>query len=86
MDPRGAQGLVEMRGIRKVYPDGAVALRGVDFEVAEGEIHGLLGENGAGKTTLMRILYGEIKQTSGDVLLQGRRVSFRGPWDAMRSG
>lgn len=78
--------LVEMRGIRKVYPDGVVALRGVDLEVAEGEIHGLLGENGAGKTTLMRILYGEIKQTSGDVLLLGRKVSFRGPWDAMRSG
>ncbi|MCS7102396.1 MAG: ABC transporter ATP-binding protein [Candidatus Korarchaeum sp.] len=78
--------LVEMKGIRKVYPDGVVALKGVDFELAEGEIHGLLGENGAGKTTLMRILYGEIKQTSGEVLLQGRRMNFRGPWDAMRSG
>ncbi len=34
----------------------------------------------------MRILYGEIKQTSGEILLQGRKVSFRGPWDAMRNG
>lgn len=80
------QSLVEMMGIRKVYPDGVVALRGVNFEIAEGEIHGLLGENGAGKTTLMRILYGEIRQTSGNILLQGRKVNFRGPWDAMRSG
>lgn len=78
--------LVEMRGIKKIYPDGVIALRGVDFEVAEGEIHGLLGENGAGKTTLMRILYGEIKQTEGEIFLQGRRINFRGPWDAMRNG
>ncbi len=78
--------LVEMRGITKVYPDGVVALRGVDFEASEGEIHGLLGENGAGKTTLMRILYGEIKQTSGEVIFSGKAVSFKGPWDSMRSG
>ncbi|MCC6029442.1 MAG: ATP-binding cassette domain-containing protein, partial [Candidatus Korarchaeum sp.] len=78
--------LVEMRGITKVYPDGVVALRGVDFEASEGEIHGLLGENGAGKTTLMRILYGEIKQTSGEIIFSGRAVSFKGPWDSMRNG
>lgn len=78
--------LVEMRRITKVYPDGVVALRGVDFEASEGEIHGLLGENGAGKTTLMRILYGEIKQTSGEIIFSGRAVSFKGPWDSMRSG
>jgi simple sugar transport system ATP-binding protein len=75
-----------MRRITKVYPDGVVALRGVDFEASEGEIHGLLGENGAGKTTLMRILYGEIKQTSGEIIFSGRAVSFKGPWDSMRSG
>ena len=79
-------GLVEMRGITKVYPDGVVALRGVDFEASEGEIHGLLGENGAGKTTLMRILYGEIKQTSGEIIFSGKAVSFKGPWDSMRNG
>lgn len=78
--------LVEMRRIRKVYPDGVIALRGVDFDIREGEIHGLLGENGAGKTTLMRILYGEIKQTDGEILLNGEKVSFKGPWDAMRRG
>ncbi len=78
--------LVEMRGIVKVYPDGVKALDGVDFDVYRGEVHALLGENGAGKTTLMRILYGEIRATSGVILVDGRRVSWRGPWDAIRSG
>jgi ABC-type uncharacterized transport system ATPase subunit len=77
---------VEMRNIHKVYPDGVVALRGVNFFVRMGEIHGLLGENGAGKTTLMRILYGEIKPTKGEIKVFGKPVSFRGPWDAIRMG
>ncbi len=70
----------------KVYPDGTLALRGVDLVVYRGESHCLLGENGAGKTTLMRILYGEIKPTSGEVKVFGRPARFRGPWDALRSG
>ncbi|MCE4614213.1 MAG: ABC transporter ATP-binding protein [Desulfurococcales archaeon] len=73
-----------MRGIEKVYPDGVKALDNVEFEVCEGEIHGLLGENGAGKTTLMRILYGEIKPTRGEVRVFGEKVSFHGPWEAIR--
>ncbi len=77
---------IEMKGVAKVYPDGVIALRGVDFIVEKGEIHGLLGENGAGKTTLMRILYGEIKPTRGVIRLFGKKVSFRGPWDAIRHG
>jgi len=77
---------VEMLNISKIYPDGVVALRNVSLTVYEGEIHGLLGENGAGKTTLMRILYGEIKPTKGEIRLFGRKVSFHGPWDAIRHG
>jgi len=77
---------VEMLNISKIYPDGVVALRDVNLTVYEGEIHGLLGENGAGKTTLMRILYGEIKPTKGKIRLFGRKVSFHGPWDAIRHG
>ena len=82
----GSQPAVEMRGITKVYPDGVVALRDVDFTVRKGEVHGLLGENGAGKTTLMRILYGEIEPSRGEIWIFGRRVKFRGPWDAIRQG
>ena len=77
---------IEMRGIHKIYPDGVIALRDVDFIVYKGEIHGLLGENGAGKTTLMRILYGEIKATRGIIKIFGKRVKFHGPWDAIRHG
>ncbi|ASJ16271.1 ABC transporter ATP-binding protein [Thermococcus chitonophagus] len=77
---------VEMLGIVKVYPDGVVALKGVNLTVEQGEIHGLLGENGAGKSTLMRILYGEIKPTRGTIKIFGEEVNFSGPWDAIRKG
>ena len=77
---------IEMRGIHKVYPDGTVALRGVDLEVYEGEILGLLGENGAGKTTLMKILSGMLRPTRGVIRVQGREVRFRSPRDALELG
>jgi simple sugar transport system ATP-binding protein len=77
---------VEMRSIVKLYPDGTLALRGVDFTACSGEIHALLGENGAGKTTLMRILYGEIRPTRGTIRVFGRKVNFRNPRDAIRAG
>lgn len=76
----------ELRGIVKVYPDGVRALDGVDFRLCEGEVHALLGENGAGKTTLMRILYGEIKPTRGEVYIGGVRVRLGGTIDAIRMG
>ena len=78
--------LLEARGIVKVYPDGVKALDGVDFQLLPGEVHALLGENGAGKTTLMRILYGEIRPTRGEILLCGAPLRLRGTRDAIRNG
>ena len=76
---------VEMRGIVKRFP-GVLANDRVDFDVRAGEVHALLGENGAGKSTLMRQLYGLYQPDEGQILVDGRRVSFRSPADAIRAG
>lgn len=77
---------VEMRGIHKVYADGTVALRGVDFRIGRQEIVGLLGENGAGKSTLMKILSGFVRPTRGEIRVDGVPQRFRNPSDALGVG
>jgi ABC-2 type transport system ATP-binding protein len=61
---------IRVRGLRKVYGD-FEAVRGIDFEVAEGEVFGLLGPNGAGKTTTVEILEGLRMRTAGEVSVLG---------------
>jgi ABC-type multidrug transport system ATPase subunit len=64
---------IEVEGLHRSF--GSVhALRGVDLEVAAGEVHALLGPNGAGKTTLMRILSGLVDPTAGDAYVLDRRA------------
>lgn len=77
---------IEMKGMVKIYPGGTVALKGVDFAIKEGEIHGLLGENGAGKTTLVEILYGMRRPTAGKIFVRGKEVDIKSPRDAMALG
>ena len=74
-----------MRGITKRFP-GVVANDGVDFEAAVGEVHALLGENGAGKSTLSNILTGLYRPDEGEISLNGRRVHFHAPRDALDAG
>jgi simple sugar transport system ATP-binding protein len=69
----------------KVY-GGLHAIEGVDFELRAGEIHALLGENGAGKSTLCKAIAGAITLTSGDYLINGRKVEFRSPQEALQGG
>src|SRR4051812_46579068 len=61
---------ISVRGLRKSYGDNE-AVRGIDFEVQEGEVFGLLGPNGAGKTTTVEIMEGLRPRSSGDVKVLG---------------
>nr|WP_230416859.1 ABC transporter ATP-binding protein [Micromonospora tarapacensis] len=65
---------MEVRGVRYAYPDGHVALHGVDLTVGRGERVALLGPNGAGKTTLVLHLNGILTPTGGDIVVGGLAV------------
>ncbi|WP_116452988.1 ABC transporter ATP-binding protein [Blastococcus litoris] len=74
-----------MTGVTKTF--GPVrALSDADFELAAGEVHGLVGGNGAGKTTLMNVLYGLYRADSGDIRVDGREAHIRSPRDAIGLG
>ncbi len=75
--------IVEMKNIVKIYDNGVVANNGVNFTVNKGEIHALVGENGAGKSTLMKILYGIEQPTEGEIIIDGKSVSFKSSMDAI---
>jgi ABC-type uncharacterized transport system ATPase subunit len=77
--------LLELRGITKRFP-GVLANDRVDFELAKGEVHALLGENGAGKSTLMNILYGLYHPDDGEIRLKGEPVRIGSPRDAIDLG
>ncbi len=77
--------LLELKGVSKRY-GGIAALTEVDFKAYAGEIHAVLGENGAGKSTLIKIASGVTDATEGEVLVEGKRVNFHSPTDAMRAG
>ena len=76
---------VELRGITKRFP-GVVANQDIELRVRRGEVHAIVGENGAGKSTLMKTLYGMHRPDEGEILLDGRAVTFRSPSDAIAAG
>jgi ABC-type sugar transport system ATPase subunit len=77
--------LLEAKDVHKSFP-GVKALDGVDLACYSGEVHALVGENGAGKSTLVKILAGVITPDGGEVRLNGHRVEFSSPRDALQSG
>ena len=76
---------VELRGVAKRF-GGVQALADVDLAIERGSIHGLVGENGAGKSTLGKIVAGVHRLDAGELWVDGRRVDYRSPRDALRDG
>jgi simple sugar transport system ATP-binding protein len=77
--------LLQLKGITKEYR-GNAAVKNIDFDLVEGEIHAILGENGAGKSTLTKIMAGVVEPTSGTMFLAGAPVRFASPAQAMARG
>jgi ABC-2 type transport system ATP-binding protein len=69
--------IIEIRGLKKHFnpPDGVLAVKGISFEIRQGEIFSLLGPNGAGKTTTISMMSGLLTPTAGDVLFSGHSIT-----------
>ena len=77
--------LLEMRNIVKTYGN-VVANNKVNINLNKGEILAVVGENGAGKSTIMKILYGLERPDSGEIFINGNKMNFHNPSDAMQEG
>jgi branched-chain amino acid transport system ATP-binding protein len=79
------QTLLKVSGLKVAY-GGIQAVKGVDFEVREGELVTLIGSNGAGKTTTMKAITGLLPLKEGDIEYLGQSVRGRGAWDLVKQG
>lgn len=80
-----AQVLLKVKALKVAY-GGIQAVKGVDFEVQEGELVSLIGSNGAGKTTTMKAITGSLPINDGDIEYLGRSIRGQGPWDLVKQG
>jgi branched-chain amino acid transport system ATP-binding protein len=79
------QTLLKIKGLQVAY-GGIQAVKGVDFEVREGELVSLIGSNGAGKTTTMKAITGSLPIHAGDIEYLGKSIQGQGPWDLVQQG
>jgi len=77
--------LLKVSGLKVAY-GGIQAVKGVDFEVREGELVSLIGSNGAGKTTTMKAITGTLPFADGDIEYLGRSIRGKGAWDLVKQG
>jgi ABC-type sugar transport system ATPase subunit len=77
--------LLSVRNLTKIF-GGLVAVNDVSFDVARGEVVGLLGDNGAGKSTLIKCVSGVHTAEEGEIVFDGKPVQFASPMDARRAG
>ena len=77
--------LLSVRNLTKTF-GGLIAVDSVSFDVARGEVVGLLGDNGAGKSTLIKCVSGVHAAEAGEIVFDGRPVAFASPMDARRAG
>ena len=80
-----AQTLLKVSGLQVAY-GGIQAVKGVDFEVREGELVSLIGSNGAGKTTTMKAITGTLPLAGGSIEYLGKSIKGQGPWDLVKQG
>ena len=77
--------LLQVKGLKVAY-GGIQAVKGVDFEVREGELVSLIDSNGAGKTTTMKAITGTLGMNDGDIEYLGRSIKGKGAWDLVKEG
>jgi ABC-type sugar transport system ATPase subunit len=77
--------LLSVRNLTKVF-GGLIAVNDLSFDVARGEVVGLLGDNGAGKSTLIKCVSGVHSAEEGEIVFDGKPVQFSSPMDARRVG
>lgn len=80
-----SQTLLKVSGLKVAY-GGIQAVKGVDFEVREGELVTLIGSNGAGKTTTMKAITGLLPINEGEIEYLGQSIRGRGAWDMVKQG
>jgi two-component system sensor histidine kinase AtoS len=85
MKNQSASPLLQMKNIHLVY-GGIDALKGVSFDLNEGEIHALVGEHGAGKSSLVKILSGAVKKSHGNIIFKGKKIDNFTPRTSIKNG